>query len=266
MRITSDGFEWVGEELGRGFDGFCLTMVKGLSHVDLAVSLGAEPGGLMSADTTREMLELPPGPWDLPEPAMLGRTVDGWAFAIESPTGSDQAHRLGPGRDMGAAHTVVRVWDSTMDPPVITATVDGRPDWTFWEYSTDHTDHPLTRRLTLGTGDVRMADVYRAMGEHYGLSLPRRAIIDRLLPHAFTEPRVLTHALAACPVCGREMVPHRGDPRTPDAFRLVCVFYRVRDAGGHPPEGCPGEISGAALAGAVREEPNPKYDNVRMPD
>ncbi|MCD7437114.1 hypothetical protein K4B79_02635 [Streptomyces lincolnensis] len=266
MRITSDGFEWLDEEMGRGFDGFCLTMVKGISHVDLAVRLGAEPGGLMSAETAREMLELSPGPWDLPELAMLGRTVDGWAFAIESPTASDHGYRLAPGRDLWSAHTVVRVSDSTMDPPVINVTVDGEPDWMFWEYRTDHTDHPLTRRLALGTGEVRMSDVYRAMGDHYGLSLPRQAITERLLPHAFTEPRVRVRALAACPVCGGRMIPHRGDPRKPDDLRLVCVFYKVRNADGHPPGGCPGEIRGAALAGAIHEEPNPKYANIRMPD
>ncbi|MEV0125770.1 hypothetical protein AB0I16_30200 [Streptomyces sp. NPDC050703] len=36
--------------------------------------------------------------------------------------------------------------------------------------------------------DIR--DVYRLVGEHYGLSLPRRTIADMELAGVFTSPRV----------------------------------------------------------------------------
>jgi hypothetical protein len=113
---------------------------------------------------------------------LLGNTSNGWAFAIASPAARDRADRLAPGRDMRSEQTVVNIW-----------------------YSTDHTDHSPTRRLVAEAGlvlpsddidgdeefdEVAMADVYRIMGEHYGLALPRQAITDRHLPHLFTELRV----------------------------------------------------------------------------
>lgn len=110
-----------------------------------------------------------------------------------------------------------------------------------------------------------MSDVYRITGEYYGLSLPRHAIIDQRLPHVFSEPRVLVRPQARCLVCGEQMVPYGGGSWGPGEYRLVCVYYKVRDIPGHAPQGCPGEISGSALADAVREEPNPKYGNIRMP-
>jgi len=274
----SDGIDWIDEELGR--EGFSLTMVKGISHEELAVYLGAQPGTVMDPDTAHEMLKPSPGHWDLPDYAMLGETGNGWAFAVESPEARDRVDRLAPGRDMWSKHTVVNIWDSTMDPPIIHVNVEGRHDWMFWEYNTEETDHPLTRRLVAEGGfvvlsdrvhrdgesdDVTMSDVYRVMGEYYGLSLPRHAIIDQRLPHVFSEPRVLVRPQARCPVCGEQMVPYGGGSWGQGEYRLVCVYYKVRDVPGHPHQGCPGEISGPALAEAVREEPNPKYGNVRMP-
>ncbi|MFD6996196.1 hypothetical protein ACFWA5_07915 [Streptomyces mirabilis] len=166
------------------------------------------------------MLKLSPGPWDLPDYAMLGETGNGWAFAVESPEARDRVDRLAPGRDMWSKHTVVSIWDSTMDPPMISVNVDGKHDWMFWEYNTNETDHPLTRRLVAeggfvvlsdrvhrddGSHDVTMSDVYRITGEYYGLSLPRHAIIDQRLPYVFSEPRVLVRPQARCPVCGEQM-------------------------------------------------------------
>jgi hypothetical protein len=172
---------------------------------------------------------------------------------------------------MWSGHTIVNVWDSTMDPPMITVNVDGKHDWMFWENSTDDTDHPLTRRLAVEAGSedpgrLRMSEVYRIVGDHYGLSLPRQAVVDRRLPHVFTEPRVLIRPLVRCPVCAEQMLPCGGGSWGPGEFRLVCTYYKVRDAPGRPPQGCTGQISGPALAGAVREEPNRKYDKVCMPD
>jgi hypothetical protein len=42
MRITSDGIEWIGDELGGS--GYSLTTVKGMRHKAPAVRLGAPPG------------------------------------------------------------------------------------------------------------------------------------------------------------------------------------------------------------------------------
>lgn len=82
-------------------------MVKGISHEELAVHLGAQPGTVMDPDTAHEMLKLSPGPWDLPDYAMLGETGNGWAFAVESPEARDRV-------------------DRTMDPPIISVNVVGK--------------------------------------------------------------------------------------------------------------------------------------------
>ncbi|MFJ2577909.1 NUDIX domain-containing protein [Kitasatospora aureofaciens] len=275
--IMSDGIDWIDAELGG--EGFSLTMVKDMGHEELAVHLGAKPGTLMDADTAREMLELSPAPWRLPEYAMVGDTGNAWAFAIEPPTAPSRADRYASGRSLAGRRTFVHVVDSTMDPPMIGVCVDGEHDWSMSEYTTNDTDHPLTRRLVAEGGfvdagdrvhrcdesDVTMADVYRVVGEYYGLTLPRQAIADRRLPHAFTEPRVLVHPQAPCPACGARMLVHGGGSWAPGEYRLVCVYYNVRNVPGYPQRGCPGEISAPVPAEAVREEPNLKYDNVRMP-
>jgi hypothetical protein len=278
MSDGTGGIGWVDGVLGGGL-GFSLTFVEGIRLEELAVGLGAQPGTLMDPDTAREMLELSPGSWDLPDLAMLGETGDGWAFAVE-PTGARyRADRLARGRDMWSARTVVNIWDSTMDPPMITAAVDGRLDWMYVEHRTETMDHPLTRRLVEEAGfvvaphcvhrddsaRVTVNDVYRIVGDHYGLTLPRETVLGRRLPHAFTEPRVLVRPRVRCPVCGQRMLPLGGGAWGPGEYRLVCCFYKVRDQPGRPPQGCPGEISGPALAEAVEVEPNPKYANVRMP-
>lgn len=122
--------------------------VKGISHEELAVRLGAQPGTTMDPDTAHETLKLSPGAWDLPDCAMLGETGNGWAFAVESPEARDRVDRLAPGRDMWSKHTVVSIWDSTMDPPIINVNVDA--------------DHPLTRRLVAEGGlGVRFVRVHR---------------------------------------------------------------------------------------------------------
>ncbi|MFI6360635.1 hypothetical protein ACIBJF_50930 [Streptomyces sp. NPDC050743] len=60
------------------------------------------------------------------------------------------------------------------------------------------------------------------------------------------------------------MLPYGDGSWGPGEYRLVGVYYKVRDIVGYPPQGGPGEITGPALAGAVREEPNPKYGDFRM--
>lgn len=273
----TDGIAWI-DGL---FDhmGFSITMVEGMDPEELAVRLGAQPGTLMDADTAAEMLRLSHGRWTLPDLALVGDTGNGWAFAVEEPVATHRSDRLAPGRDLWSTRTVVNIWDSTMDPPVIRANVDGRYDWMLGEYCTDDRDHPLTRRLVAeagfveaphtvhrnDAGDVTTEDIYRIVGDHYGLTLPRRAILGRRLPHVFTEPRVLVRSRVKCPVCGAQMVPYGGGSWGPGEYRLVCGFYKVTGRPGRPPGGCPGEIDGPALAAAVDVGPNPKYDNVRMP-
>ncbi|MET7741542.1 hypothetical protein [Streptomyces sp. NPDC005385] len=276
----SDGIEWIDDDLGP--EGFSLLMVKGIGHEELAVRLGARPGTVMAPDTARETLgpsrEL--GQYGLPDYALVGETGNGWAFAIESPEVPSRSDRLAPSRDLWSEYTVVSVWDTTMDPPVIRVAVDGKPHWMLWEYGTDHVDHPLTRSLVAHGGfveradrvyrddasDGAMSDVYALLGAHYGLTLPRRAIADRQLPYVFTEPDILIRPQARCPACGGDrMLPYGGGSWSPGEYRLVCVYYKVRGVAGYPHQGCPGEISGPALVGAVREEPNPKYARGRLP-
>lgn len=276
----SDGIEWIDAELGP--DGFSLLMVKGISQEELAVRLGAQPGTVMAPDAARETLGPSHGLGEhgLPDYAMVGETGNGWAFAIESPEVPTRGDRLAPGRDLWSEHTVVSVLDTTMDPPVIRINVDGESDWMFWEYGTDDVGHPLTRSLVAhgafveradrvhqdAASDGVMSEVYTMVGAHYGLTLPRRAITGRRLPHVFTEPRILVHPQARCPACGeKRMLQYGGGSWSPGEYRLVCVYYKVRGVAGYPYQGCPGEISGPALVGAVCEEPNPKYAGVRAP-
>ncbi|MGW2352532.1 hypothetical protein [Actinacidiphila glaucinigra] len=96
---------------------------------------------------------------------------------------------------------------------LIDVIVDGELDWSYFDgevHEAVRVDHPLTRRVIaetgLGSGDVDcdfpdepdewglrvpdIRDVYRLMGEHYGLSLPRGTIVGEDLVGVFTSPRV----------------------------------------------------------------------------
>ncbi|MEV5989708.1 hypothetical protein AB0L85_33025 [Streptomyces sp. NPDC052051] len=274
----NDGIAWLDDALGR--EAYSLTMVKGITPETLAMYLGAQPGTLINADITPGALEFfhGPGSSKLPDWAMVGEAADGWSFALETPEAGHRDDRLAPGRDLRARHTVVDVLDTTMDPPAVTVTVGGETEWMLRENGTDNVDHPVSRRLVAEAGflayphgvfrddaseDTGTADIYRILGDHYGLSLPRAAVTGARLPHVFTEPTVLLHPEARCPACGEaRMLPHSGGP---EEARLVCVYYKVRGIPGYPPQGCPGELSGPALSGAVRMEPNPKYENLRLP-
>ncbi|MFJ2420715.1 hypothetical protein [Streptomyces brevispora] len=269
----NDGLAWLDDELGRS--GYALTMVKGITPEALAVYLGARPGTLIDPETTPGALEFfhGPGSSKLPDWAMVGQAADGWAFALETPEAGHRDDRLAPGRDLRARHTVVDILDTTMDPPNVTVTVGGETEWTLRENGTGHVEHPVSRRLVAEAGflsyphgifqddaseDTGIPHVYRILGDHYGLSLPRTAVTENRLPHVFTEPRTLLHAEAHCPACGEtRMLPYGSGTKEP---RLVCVYYKVRDVPGYPPQGCPGEV-----ANAVRGEPNPKYENLRLP-
>ncbi|MFE7576937.1 hypothetical protein ACFU5Z_19610 [Streptomyces sp. NPDC057521] len=268
-----DGIAWLDDELGR--DGYSLTLVKGVTPETLAGYLGARPGTLLDPDSAPGVLEFfhGAGSSKLPDWAMVGEAAGGWSFALETPEAGHRDDRLAPGRDLRARHTVVDILDTTMDPPAVTVTVDGETEWMMREYGTDDIGHPVSRRLVAEAGflahphgvfrddaseDTGMSDVYRILGDHYGLSLPRTAVRENRLPHVFTEPRTLLHTDARCPACGEtRMLPYGDGTEEP---RLVCVYYKVRDVPGHPPQGCPGEVTSA-----VRGEPNPKYENLRLP-
>ncbi|MFF5183122.1 hypothetical protein ACFY30_04935 [Streptomyces sp. NPDC000345] len=275
----TDGIAWI-DGL---FDlmGFSITLVEGIGPEELALRLGARPGTLMDADTAAELVDRARGPWNLPDLAMVGDTGTGWAFAVEPTGATHRSDRLGPGRDLWATHTVVTIWDSTQDPPMIHVNVDGRHDWTLTEFRTDDRDHPLTRRLVAearfvdaphtvhladDAGDVTITDVYRIVGDHYGLTLPRQAILDRRLPHVFTEPRVLVRPRVTCPVCGAHMMPYGGGSWGPGEYRLVCSFYRITGLPDRPPQGCPGEIAAPVPADAVEVRPNDRYAKVAVPE
>ncbi|MEU0526002.1 hypothetical protein [Streptomyces niveus] len=277
----NDGIDWLDAELGA--DGYSLTMVKGIAPEVLAANLGAQSDTFIDPDTTPGALEFfhGPGSSKLPDWAMVGETGDGWTFALEAPEVGHRDDRLAPGRDLRAHHTVVDLLNTTMDPPAVTVSADGRTDWMLREYGTRDIGHPISRQLVAEAGfvayphgvyrddaseDTGMATVYRIMGQHYGLSLPRASVTGRRLPHVFTEPRVLLHPEARCPACGEErMLPHGDGFRGPEDYRLVCIYYQVRDVPRYPSQGCPGEVSGPALSRVVRAEPNPKYENLRLP-
>jgi hypothetical protein len=211
----TDGLEWLhGAFHGRGFH---LVALKDAEVEDLATMLGAEPGTVMDPAAFNAVVAAAKGTPGLPALARLG-TCGGWAFAFETGHGvfrSDRDHlnHLWKGR------TYVHITDTTMDPPMVSAVVDGAWDWSYHEgqvHEQVRADHPLTARMAaeIGLGGVEpdpdfpddpdewtlyvpdMAEVYRLFGEHYGLSLPRRTIGDPYyrnsgLYGAFTAPRTL---------------------------------------------------------------------------
>ncbi|MFI2026700.1 hypothetical protein [Streptomyces buecherae] len=211
----SDGFGWIAEAGGGG--GMQLVAVRGVDVEQLAVMLGAEPGTVMDAATCNAVVAAAGGTTRLPDLARLG-SHGGWAYAFETGGGlfrtdRDHLNHLWEGR------TSVRVSDTGMDPPLVTAVVDGAWDWQYCDGSVHErvrADHPLTARMTaeIGLGSAvpdpdfpddpdecslfvpDMADVYRLFGAYYGLSLPRRTIgqpfhTGTALHGAFTAPRTL---------------------------------------------------------------------------
>ncbi|MDW6065137.1 hypothetical protein SAZ11_53980 [Streptomyces sp. FXJ1.4098] len=116
-------------------------------------------------------------------------------------------------RHLWAGRTWLNIMDTTMDPPTIHVIVDGELDWSYFDgevHELVRADHPLTQRMIaairlggvdpdprlprragrVGAARPAHADVYRLMGEHYGLNLPRRTIVDEDLVGVFTSPRV----------------------------------------------------------------------------
>ncbi|MFD5747664.1 hypothetical protein [Streptomyces sp. NPDC127033] len=201
----SDGFAWLHDELHD--PGFILQMVRGVGVGELAEMLGADPGiDVMEPEAFNRALRQ--SGYSVPDWARLG-VHGGWAFAFHG--GSDGFHTQRPDhvKHLWEGRTCLGVQDNGGDPPVVWAVVDGTLDWQyFWGevHETIRTDHPLTRRMVaeigLGTLDPDedpeeeglyippMKDVYRLVGEHYGVSLPRRRILDEGLAGVFTSPRV----------------------------------------------------------------------------
>ncbi|MFI1328837.1 hypothetical protein ACH4U7_01590 [Streptomyces sp. NPDC020845] len=202
------GFEWIQEDLTSW--GFHLEMVKGVSVEELAAMLGADPDlGIMSPDVFNTAVRLST---NIPDWARLGEHA-GWAFALCG--GGDGFYMRHPDhvRHLWAGRTWLNIMDTTMDPPTIHVIVDGELDWSYFDgevHELVRADHPLTQRMIaairLGGVDPDpdfpdepdewglhvppMRDVYRLMGEHYGLNLPRRTIVDEDLVGVFTSPRV----------------------------------------------------------------------------
>lgn len=203
-----DGFERTVQDLAS--NGFCLQMVKGVSVAELAAMLGADPGlGIMPPEVFNSVLRRSS---DVPDWARLGEHA-GWAFALHG--GGDGFHTQ---RSEQVAHlwegrTELVIRDNAMDPPDMGVVVDGKLDWSyFWGevHEVIRADHPLTQRMI---AEIRLGgvdpdpdfpdepdewglhipderDVYRLMGEHYGLRLPRRTIAEADLAGVFTSPRV----------------------------------------------------------------------------
>ncbi|GAA2534958.1 MULTISPECIES: hypothetical protein [Streptomyces] len=211
----SDGIAWIHEALhGWGFD---LVALKDAGVEDLAVMLGAEPGTVMDPPAFNAVVAAAGSTVRLPDLARLG-TCGGWAFAFETGGGvfrHDRDHL----RHLWEGRTYVRITDTMMDPPTVRAVVDGGFDWSYFDggvHDRVRADHPLTARMTaeIGLGSAEpdpdfpddpdewglyvpdITDVYRLVGEHYGLSLPRRVIGEPYhknteLYGAFTAPRTL---------------------------------------------------------------------------
>ncbi|MGW0189553.1 hypothetical protein ACWDV7_27870 [Streptomyces sp. NPDC003362] len=206
--MTDDGFEWIDDDLTAL--GFHLRMVEGAGVEELAEMLGADPAlGILSPGTFRAAVHRA---GTVPDWARLG-DHGGWGFALVG--GGDGFYHRFPDqvRHLWADRTWLEISDTTMDPPTVHVVVDGRLDWSYHDgvvHETVAADHPLTRRMTaeirLGDADPDpdfpddpdewalhvpdIRDVYRLLGEHYGLSLPRGTIADDDLVGVFTSPRV----------------------------------------------------------------------------
>lgn len=206
--MSDEGFEWIQQDLTSW--GFYLEMVKGVSVEELAAMRGADPGlGIMSPDVFNTALDRSS---NIPDWARLGEHA-GWAFALCGGDDGFYMQRPDHVKHLWEGRTWLTIMDTTMDPPVIHVIVDGKLDWSYFDgevHEAVRADHPLTRRMTaeIGLGSLApnpdspdepdkwrlrvpdIRDVYRLMGEHYGLSLPRRAIVGEELVGVFTSPRV----------------------------------------------------------------------------
>ncbi|MEW2514592.1 hypothetical protein [Streptomyces sp. NPDC046870] len=206
--MSDEGIEWIQQDLTAW--GFYLEMVKGVSVEELAAMLGADPDlGIMSPDVFNTALDRS---GNVPDWARLGEHA-GWAFALCGGDDGFYMQRPDHVRHLWEGRTWLTIMDTTMDPPVIHVIVDGKLDWSYFDgevHQAVRADHPLTRRMTaeIGLGGLApnldspaepdkrrlrvpdIQDVYRLMGEHYGLTLPRRPIVDEELVGVFTSPRV----------------------------------------------------------------------------
>lgn len=204
--MSDDAFECLQDHADRGF---YLEMVKGVSVAELAAMVGADPGlGVMSPDAFNTAVGRS---YDIPDWARLGEYA-GWAYALRGGGDGFFAQRPEHLRHLWDSRTWLIVQDTTMDPPTAHIVVDGIPDWSYYDgevHETIPADHPLTQRMIaeigLGTVDPDpdfpddpdewglhipdIRDVYRLMGEHYGLRLPRGTITNTDLAGVFTSPR-----------------------------------------------------------------------------
>ncbi|MEV5010385.1 hypothetical protein [Streptomyces sp. NPDC055692] len=206
--MSDDGFEWIQQDLASS--GFYLELVKGVSVEELAAMRGADPGlGIISPDTFNTALHRSS---NVPDWARLGEHA-GWAFALCGGDDGFYMQRPDHVKHLWEGRTWLTIMDTTMDPPIVDVVVDGKLDWSYFDgevHEAVRADHPLTQRMIaeIGLGSVDpdpdfpdepdewglyvpdIRDVYRLLGEHYGLSLPRRTIVDEDLVGVFTSPRV----------------------------------------------------------------------------
>ncbi|MCF3119442.1 hypothetical protein IPZ68_06945 [Streptomyces arenae] len=275
---------WMSRLIG---EGGVLTFVRGVSSRELAWMIAPEHGSVLAPEVFRQLRESARGVGPLPDHALVGETGTGWAFAFERAGGPTAWYRHDCLRHMWSTITGVEISDNGMDPPSVGAVVDGRPDWSYYEgeVGDGDEDHPLTRRLVAEAGLGRVlddpdhpddpdecelfipdeADVYRIMSEHYGLALPHEDIEASRLSVVLTEPRVFRHPVRKvpdgpydpCPTCGAELVKWNGDGVWGPQYRLACSRAES--------DGCAGQRVGPLVQVGVREEPNSKWDNARLP-
>ncbi|MET8961830.1 hypothetical protein ABZX69_20505 [Streptomyces sp. NPDC004074] len=273
---------WISSLIG---EGGAITFVRGVTHAELAWMIAPEHGTVMTPEVFRQVKENSHGVGSLPDHAVIGETGTGWAFAVEPPWCPTEWYRYDYARRMWSSITGIEISDNGMDPPTIGVSVDGKHNWSYFEgeVGDGQEDHPLTRRLAAEAGlrkvisDLDDPDdcelvipeeetVYRIMGEHFGLALPREAIETEQMPVVFTEPRIFRHQVRKgpdgpydpCPECGAEMVKWNGDGIWGPQYRLSCSRAESH--------GCSGGRLGPLIQIGVREEHNTKWDNVRMSD
>ncbi|MEV0221592.1 hypothetical protein [Streptomyces sp. NPDC050704] len=226
----SDGIAWIHEAL-HGW-GFNLVALKDAEVEDLAMMLGAVPGTVMDPPAFNAVVAAAGSTVRLPDLARLG-TCGGWAFAFETGGGIFR-HGRDHLRHLWEGRTYLRITDTTVDPATLFAVVDGGWDWQYSEgvvHEQVGADHPLTARMTaeIALGSAVPDPDFPDDPDECGLYIPAIADVYRL----FGEHYGLT-------------LPRRviGEPYDKNT-ELQGAFTAPRTL----PDG----------------QPNPKYDNVRLP-
>ncbi|MEU9321583.1 hypothetical protein [Streptomyces sp. NPDC048295] len=268
MTGHSEGLAW----LGRGLEGYCLTLAEGIPAEELAVRLGAPEGAqVLDAETIATIdRAAPPESGSVPDIGRIGDAGNGWSFVLLPCTAYWESGRTGPESTFGhhpshGIRTLGAVFTG-MDPARIELMQDGQFVWGFFDGGFDGPSPDLLNNALTDLGHTlphapSYELVYEALGNLLGVGgLPRTAIENNTLPGMFCEPRELPrHEYADAPAgpyepcgqCGGEMVLSHV-AKAVGSYVLYCD--RCKALGGYRVE--------RLVRTAERTVPNPKWANL----